>query len=491
MNNFYNNNNHNQIENGNEIPDAQYHIEDAAPEKKQKDKNDFFKTMAKGAAYAAVFGLVAGATFTGFQYFSSTMQPMAENRQLDNGTSANNTPEDEQLSLEQNTSDHDESGMIQTGKAADSSDVSEITEQVMPSIVAIDCQVVQTASNIFGQQIEQEGSGSGTGIIIKQDKESLYIATNHHVVDGAKEISVTFNDKTTAKAEIKGTDAGSDLAVICVKLSDLKSDTKSSICTAVLGDSEQLKLGETAIAIGNALGFGQSVTVGHISAVNREVEMDHGTMTLIQTDAAINPGNSGGALVNSKGEVIGINSAKYASDEVEGMGFAIPISDAVPILEDLMNQEEIDEADQGYLGITEPRTVSSEYQSMYNMPAGVYIGGVEENSPAEKAGLKAGYIITSIKGRSVTSVEDIQQILSYTKGGTTVEVKYMTQTDSEYTEKTANVTLGKKSDSDSFTASNNTDTQQAQDNETQPQDGNMYGYGGYGNNYGFPFDYFR
>jgi serine protease Do len=263
-----------------------------------------------------------------------------------------------------------------------------------------------------------------------------------------------------------------------------------------------------SVAIGNALGYGQSVTVGYISATSREVEMDNGTMTLLQTDAAINPGNSGGALVNSKGEVIGINSAKYASDEIEGMGFAIPISDAIPILEDLLNREEIAEADQGYLGIT-GRAVEETYQTMYNMPEGVYINSVEEDSPAAQAGLKEGYIITKVKGRSVASVTDIQDILSYTKGGTTIEVTYQTQTDGTYTEKTVNVTLGKKSDSPSYTASEDTDENTADDSDAkgnsgsqndsddQTQNGNgSYGYGqipyGYsygnnGNSYGYSY----
>jgi serine protease Do len=356
--------------------------------------------------------------------------------------------------------------------------------------------------------VEEEGTGSGTGIIIKQDSDYLYIATNNHVVADSESISVTFNDESTADATIKGTDASCDLAVIAVKLSDISSDTKSVIKTAVLGDSTTLKVGEMSVAIGNALGYGQSVTVGYISATSREVEMDNGTMTLLQTDAAINPGNSGGALVNSKGEVIGINSAKYASDEIEGMGFAIPISDAIPILEDLLNREEIAEADQGYLGIT-GRAVEDTYQSMYNMPEGFYINSVEEDSPAAQAGLKEGYIITKVKGRSVASETDIQDILSYTKGGTTVEVTYQTQTDGTYTEHTVNVTLGKKSDSPSYTPSEDTDETTSaasdakdssgsqNDSDGQTQNGSSsygygqlpYGYGNNGNSYGYSYGY--
>lgn len=509
--NFYNNENNHQETNKNIIPEVNYRIEDAASEKnssKKQPKKDFFKTMTRGAAYAAIFGLVAGTSFTGLQYVSNVFQKTAE--------SPAKEEEKEQLSLTDNS---DDSGIIQTGSTTSSTDVSEIAEKVMPAIVAIDCQITETSTDLFGRKVEQEGNGSGTGIIIKQDSEYLYIATNNHVVADSNSMEVTFHDAKTASATIKGTDASCDLAVIAVKLSDLSSDTKSAIKTAVLGDSTTLKVGEMSVAIGNALGYGQSVTVGYVSATSREVEMDNGTMKLIQTDAAINPGNSGGALVNSKGEVIGINSAKYASDEIEGMGFAIPISDAIPILEDLMNREEIPEAEQGYLGITGV-SIEETYQEMYNMPEGVYINSVEENSPAAKAGLKAGYIITKIKGRSVSAVSDIQDIMSYTKGGTTVEITYQTQTDGTYTEKTTKVTLGKKSDSSSYTASekeadDNQDSQSPNSSDEYGQipygygnngrsdgysygnNGNAYGYGSYGNGSsqssdyqsGFPYGY--
>jgi len=526
MNNFYHGNNgENSAENHTEqyqenreqgsyrnvIPEAEYYIEGEKMKKgKDNKKNDFFRTLAKGAAYAAVFGLVAGASFGGFQYisntFSSSQKSVEQRNSTIDGDQGNSA--DGQLKLEQNSSQDTSSNnnITQVHSTSGSADVSEITENMMPSIVAINCQVVQTGNTIFGQTVQQEGTGSGTGIIIKQDNEYLYIATNNHVVEDAKEIEVVFHDTKTAAAQVKGTDSSSDLAVIMVKLSDISSDTKSIIRTAVLGDSNDVKLGEMAVAIGNALGNGQSVTVGYISATNREVEMDNGTMTLLQTDAAINPGNSGGALVNIRGEVIGINSVKYASDEVEGMGFAIPISDAVPILEDLMNREEVAEADQGCLGI-EGYAVGSEYQSMYGMPAGVFIKTVKEGSAAEKAGLKPGYIITSVKGRNVSSVEDVQQIMAYTKGGTTVEVTYMTQTDSEYTEKTVNVTLGKKGDSEDYVPSEASDGKNGSESNGQGSQQMPYGYGnnngifgglyGYGNGSndeyqsGFPYGYLQ
>lgn len=483
--NFYPNENNSENNDKNIIPEVNYRIEDSPLENKKPPKKDFFKTMVKGAAYAAIFGLVAGGSFSGFQYISSAFHTTAKNETpLEEKEEAK-----EQLSL----TDTDTSSQNKIVKAVSTmeTDVSQIAENVMPSIVAIDCQVVQT-NNFFGQELQSEGTGSGTGIIIKQDKEYLYIATNNHVVADSKSIEVTFKDEKKANAIVKGTDASIDLAVIAVKLSDLSSDTKSEIKLATLGDSSALKVGEMSVAIGNALGYGQSVTVGYISAVSREIEMDNGTMTLIQTDAAINPGNSGGALVNASGEVIGINSAKFASDEIEGMGFAIPISDAIPILEDLMNREEIAEAEQGYLGITGV-PVEEDYQDLYHMPAGVFINSIDENSPAAKAGLKEGYIITKVKGRSVAAVSDIQNILTYTKGGTTIEVTYVTQTDGTYTEKTTQVTLGKKSDSSSYQEKEKQQNNSEDNTNDSSNSGKQlpYGYGNNGSDFesGFPYGY--
>lgn len=482
--NYTNNDNNDK----NFIPDVNYQIEDAAPEKKEtkkQPKKDFFKTMTKTAAYAAIFGLVAGTSFTGFQYVAGTFHTSAES------PAEENKEEKEEQTLLSLTDNSSTNSLIKTSVG---NDVSLIAENVMPCIVAIDCEIIQTSTTFFGREIEQKGEGSGTGIIIKQDKDYLYIATNNHVVADSSSINVTFSDTKSAAAVIKGTDASCDLAVIAVKLDDLSSDTKSAIKTATLGDSTTLKVGEMSVAIGNALGYGQSVTVGYISATGREVEMDNGTMNLIQTDAAINPGNSGGALVNSRGEVIGINSAKYASDEIEGMGFAIPISEAIPILEDLMNREEVKEADQGYLGITGV-AVEETYQELYHMPEGVYISSVEENSPAQKAGLKEGYIITKIKGKSISSTSDIEDFMTYTKGGTTVEITYETQIDGVYTEKTVTAVLGKKSDSDSYQAKKE---QQNQIDSNNPQNNsrpnnipnNSYGYNGNsGYQSGFPDGY--
>lgn len=281
--------------------------------------------------------------------------------------------------------------------SATTSDVSQVVENVMPSIVAITNTADETVTDFFGNERTQETGGKGSGIIIGQDDEHILIATNNHVVaaeEGStnQKLSVTFADNTSAPAEVKGTEAGSDLAVISVKTSDIDENTLKNIKIATLGNSDDLKVGQMVIAIGNALGYGQSVTVGYVSALNREVASEDYTMKLIQTDAAINPGNSGGALINSKGEVVGINSAKYSDTSVEGMGFSIPVSTAIPIINDLMNRETIPEDEQAYLGIV-GNDVTEDYNKIYNIPLGVYVASVSDGSPADKAGLQMGDVI--------------------------------------------------------------------------------------------------
>lgn len=330
---------------------------------------------------------------------------------------------------------------------ASTSDVSEVVANVMPSIVAINC-TAEYVANFWGQQFTQESQGSGSGIIIGQNKEEVLIATNNHVVasdENARNasIEVVFDNGTSAPATVKGTEEGSDLAVVSVKLSDLDEETLSYIKIATLGDSDSLKVGQMAIAIGNALGYGQSTTVGYISALNREVMTEDYTMSLIQTDAAINPGNSGGALLNIKGEVIGINSAKYSDQAVEGMGFAIPISDAIPIINDLMNREEIPEEEQAYLGII-GQDVTAEYNEHYGMPIGVYVYQVSADSPAEQAGLKMGDVITQFNGRKVSTMSDMQRILATYRGGEEITLTVQSFQDGSYTENTLHVTLGYK-----------------------------------------------
>ena len=337
-------------------------------------------------------------------------------------------------------------------------DVTKVYKNTLPSIVAIDSTISQNVE-WFGQSYEQESSGSGSGIIVGETDTELLIATNNHVVDGATKIAVTFVDGTTAEGITKGTDASADLAVVAIDITTLSEDTLSKIKVASLGNSDEVLEGELAIAIGNALGYGQSITVGYISAVNRTVEFDSGSMQLLQTDAAINPGNSGGALINSEGEVIGINSAKLAADSIEGIGYAIPISYAYPILEELMSREIVKEADQGYLGVSIMDITEDIYQA-YGMPMGVYIRGFADNSAAEEAGIQERDIITAIDGVEVsTSTALKEKVISY-KYGTTVTITVQRSVDGVYQEMEFEVTLGRNpeytQDSTSGTE-NNTD----------------------------------
>ncbi|MBO7336915.1 MAG: trypsin-like peptidase domain-containing protein [Lachnospiraceae bacterium] len=321
-------------------------------------------------------------------------------------------------------------------------DVSQVSKNIMPAIVTIQVKGYQSYYDFFGRQFKEETAGSATGIIVAQNGTELLVATNYHVIDGAETVEVTFADGTTAGAEVKASEQADDLAVITVNAKNLSNDTLSSIRLATLGNSDDLTVGEMVIAIGNALGYGQSVTVGHVSALNREIELSEGeAMTLIQVDAAINPGNSGGALVNARGEVVGINNAKIASDKVEGVGFAIPISTAIPIIEELMNRQILKESERAYLGIV-GQTISSESASAYNMPRGIYVKEVKEGSPAEAAGLKAGHVITKINGRRVMSQEEFEKVLSYTRGNTEGTVTVMVLEKGSYVEYTYNINFG-------------------------------------------------
>ena len=338
-----------------------------------------------------------------------------------------------------------------------SSTITEVVEQAMPSMVAINTITQSSMSAVnpfyyymFGGDYNQtyETSASGSGIIIAQNDTELLIVTNNHVIDGADTIAVQFIDGESCDAKIKGTSSDNDLAVIAVDISAVKADTLSQIKVATLGNSDNLKLGEPAIAIGNSLGYGQSVTVGYISALNREVHISDRTMTLIQTDAAINPGNSGGALLNIKGEVIGINSAKYSDTSVEGTGYSIPISQAEPIINDLMNENYVSEDQQAYLGIY-GQDVPESYQERYDWPKGVYISRVTPNSPAAIAGVQAGDIITSINGEATESMEALQKVLESCKAGDKVTLDVSrTQQDGSVKSGTLNATLIARGDAD-------------------------------------------
>lgn len=391
-------------------------------------KKDFIKITT----YAAVFGLVGGMTFEGANYAVNKL-------------TGNTTVEREQEESEKT----DKIAATTTTSSSDSdtdTGVSKVAANVLPSIVAIDVTVQSQTQDFFGRSYSQEQQGSGSGIIVAQDDENVYVATNNHVVADATSVSVKFNDESVYTATVKGTDSDSDLAVVEIPVKDLSSDTLGNIKVATLGDSDEVKIGEQAIAIGNALGYGTSVTVGYISAKDREVASEDVTMKLLQTDAAINPGNSGGALVNEEGKVIGINSAKYADEQVEGMGFAIPISTAVPIINDIIKAQNVPEDQQAYLGIR-GTDVTSEYSQYYNMPEGVYVGQVSENSPAEKAGMLSGDVIVTFDGKDITTMEGMQEKLGRCKAGDKVEIVVKRMDNGEYKEVALTVTLGKKSDS--------------------------------------------
>lgn len=388
-------------------------------------KKDFIRVTT----CAAIFGLVGGVTFEGTNYIYNKNIAVESSKETD-------TQKKSPVVASTSTSSGTSPGSV-----------SDVAENVLPSIVAIDVTVTSTGSDMFGRTYSRDSQGSGSGIIVAQDDDNLYIATNNHVVSDASKVSVKFNDDSVYSAEVKGTDSDCDLAVVTIPVKDLSSDTLGNIKVATLGDSDKVKVGDQAIAIGNALGYGTSVTVGYISAKEREVSAEDMTMKLIQTDAAINPGNSGGALVDDSGAVIGINSAKYADESVEGMGFAIPVSTAIPIINDIIKSENVSEEEQGYLGIRSPEAVS-DYASYYNIPEGVFVKEVSEGSPAEKAGMLAGDIITEFNGREVTSMSSLQEKLSKLKAGTKVKVVVKRANDGEYQEKTLTVTLGKKSDAE-------------------------------------------
>lgn len=391
--------------------------------KKPKKPNRFARTIVS----AAVFGVVAGASFfgilkaTGFEFSGSKGSGIGK-------------VETAPVSPVQAVSG--------AGIGVGVGDVSGIVDRVMPSIVAIT--ESSTVSSYFGRTYSTEGAGSG--FIVKEDNDELLIVTNNHVVENADSITVAFIDETTAKGTVKGTDSGADLAVIAVKLSDLKEETKQKIKVANLGHSDDIKVGQMAIAIGNALGYGQSVTVGYISAKDRQVSVgDNGTgtntMVLLQTDAAINPGNSGGALLDANGNVIGINSVKYADTKVEGIGYAIPMTDAVPIINELMNREVLKDEEKGYLGIS-GRTVSEDLSEAYGFPAGVYISEVADNGAAKNAGMKQGDIITKINDVKITGIQQLQERVNNTKAGTEITVTISRSQDGEYKEQELKVVLG-------------------------------------------------
>ena len=322
-------------------------------------------------------------------------------------------------------------------------DVSAVVECVSPAVVAINCTVTYTQESFWGMPQTYSGTASGTGFFISQSSDKLYIATNNHVVADAQDIKVVLCNDKEVPAEIIGTDPSYDLAVIAVNLSDLNEDDIATIKIASLGDSDSVAVGSMSIAIGNALGYGQSTTVGYISAMNRDVTVEGVTHNLIQTDTAINPGNSGGPLLNVHGQVIGINSVKYSDTKVEGMGYAIPINTAIPIFNDLIEDVELDPSEMGYLGI-EGKDVTEYYSTGFGMPVGVYVFSIAENSPAASSDLHEGDIITAINGRKVSTMEDLKNRISKIRAGETVSLTVYTINMGIYTEHTVNVTLSNR-----------------------------------------------
>lgn len=392
------------------------------------NKRTFWKKGVAVVASAAVFGGVAGGAFYGIagnqiKKLDALMNTTTE------AASTTSAPTTESLSL------------TSTASVGNGMDVSTIAENVMPSVVAINISAIVEQQGMFGYTQQYEAEGSGSGIIIGENDSELLMVTNNHVVSDATTVNVTFADGESYEAQVKSTDSDTDLAIVVVKLSDIKESTMNQIKIATIGDSDSLKVGEQVVAIGNALGYGQSVTTGIVSAKDRTNSTN--TTPLIQTDAAINPGNSGGALLNMKGEVIGINSSKYSDTTVEGMGYAIPITAVQDRLDDLMNRqtrEKVDENEKGYLGIS-CATVSSDVSEAYGIPEGVLVTEVAGKSAAQKAGIKANYVITKIDGQSISSAEELTEKLNYYAAGETVPITFEYLKDDAYVEKTVDVTL--------------------------------------------------
>lgn len=414
--------------------------------KQEKKKGGFVKKAAAVIALGAFFGVSAGASFYAVRYAADKLGVVAQEE--------TEKPSDKIVmagsdSAQANVVSQD-GGMVNmtagAGTATTVTDVSGVVEKVMPSVVSITNTYVETQQDFFGQIRQSEQQAGGSGIIVGKSDTELLIATNNHVVADTDSLKVQFIDGEEVEAQVKGTDSPKDLAVIAVQLKDIKSSTLGSISIAELGDSDSLKVGEGTIAIGNALGYGQSVTTGVVSAVNREVKVDSVEGTFIQTDAAINPGNSGGALLNMEGQVIGINSNKIGGSVVEGMGYAIPISFARPIIEDLMTKTtrvKVEDAQKGFLGISGVN-VTDDAANVYNMPKGIMIAQVYSGTGAEAAGLVKGNIITKFDGSSVSSMEELQKMLGYYAAGTTVEVTVMEGSPDGWAEKVVEVTLGER-----------------------------------------------
>ena len=409
--------------------------------KNPKKHGGYFRKAVVSVSLGLFFGLFAGIGFYAVQQGTGMLKTGTDTAVVDEVTS------------EAATESSQSTPQLATNVTYVESDVSDVVEKVMPAMVSIVNNFTETA-NVFGQQYTQEEAASGSGIIVGKTDDELLIVSNNHVVESADTLTVTFIDGSEAQAQVKGLDSDMDLAVIAVSLNDLSDDTKNAITVATLGSSDDLKLGEPVIAIGNALGYGQSVTNGIVSALNREITLENGstglengsTGTFIQTNAAINPGNSGGALLNMNGEVIGINSNKIGGTAVEGMGYAIPITSASPIIADLMERQtrtKVAEDEVGYIGIS-LQEVTSQISQMYNMPEGIYVLSVEEGSAAANAGIMKGDIITKFDGSSISSYSDLQKMLQYYAAGDSVTITVQRPQNGEYVSIELNLTLGSR-----------------------------------------------
>jgi serine protease Do len=406
-----------------------------AKDKKPKNRKSGFGKKAAGVVAAAVvFGLVAGVVFQGVRYGSDKLlgkDSQTTTEQSAEGSTENNAPQLKQASSDTTSTVYD---------------VSTVAKKVMPSIVSITGTYVTTYDYWFNSY-QQESTGAGSGIIIGKDDQYLYLATNYHVVQNAKSLSVTFVDDKSADAVVKGYVENNDIAVVTVKLSDISDDTLNEIKEIQVGSSDDLAVGDPCVAIGNALGYGQSVTVGYISALNREISASDETVKVLQTDAAINPGNSGGALVNMQGELIGINTAKYSDTSVEGMGYALPISDVQDIINDLIAGKNVSNdgttSGQAYLGIS-AQTITSQYAQLLNMPEGVYISSVEQGSAAEECGLQSGDIICSLDGEDIADMETFHDKIVACNPGDKVTIVYYRNNNGNYEKQTATATLKEK-----------------------------------------------
>ena len=430
-----------QSSTGNTGTQSSAYTRQSTDSKRPRKKGSAFKRIVGISAAAILFGTVAGGTMFGVNNLATNLMKTEE----ESTALSKKSPEVSSVELKEAS----KAVTTANNSSPTVADVSPIAESAMPSVVAIKGTTSVEAYSWFGEGQTYDTPSSGSGIIIGKNDTELLVVTNNHVVEDTKDLSVVFIDNEEVKASVKGRDSENDIAIMAVKLEDIKPETLEKIAVAHMGDSDELKVGQGVVAIGNALGYGQSVTVGYVSAIDREVTTkDSSIKNLLQTDAAINPGNSGGALLNMSGEVIGINTAKYASTEVEGMGYAIPISKVKDIIAELSSKEtrsdKVDEAKQGYLGI-QGKNIGEDVAQAYDMPRGIYVYKIVENSSAANSDLREKDIITKVDSQPVKNMEELKELLSYYQSGEKVKLTVQRLKDSEYEEKEIEITLSDRS----------------------------------------------